>query len=52
VAANLGLTALARLVGEIEDACLAESRPQALSLCDRLDPCIDASLARLHELRW
>jgi HPt (histidine-containing phosphotransfer) domain-containing protein len=52
LAATLGLSVLAGLAGEIEDACLADREPEAASLCDRLEPCIDASLARLHELRW
>jgi hypothetical protein len=51
IAANLGLAALADVAGSIEQACLEARLDEIPPLCDRLVACLDASLARLGELR-
>jgi len=51
MAASLGLTALSELTGAIEEACLEGQADRVTALCDRLDPSIDAALARLRALQ-
>jgi two-component system sensor histidine kinase/response regulator len=51
MAASLGLTALSELTGAIEEACLEGQVERVATLGNRLDPSIDAALARLHTLR-
>ncbi len=52
MAASLGLTALSELTGAIEEACLEGQADRVAALCDRLDPSIDAALARLRALQF
>jgi signal transduction histidine kinase/CheY-like chemotaxis protein/HPt (histidine-containing phosphotransfer) domain-containing protein len=50
MAASLGLTGLAALTGSIEEACVDGQVERVAALCDRLNPSIDAALARLRVL--
>jgi signal transduction histidine kinase/CheY-like chemotaxis protein/HPt (histidine-containing phosphotransfer) domain-containing protein len=52
IAANLGLTALADVAGDVEEACVAGHTDDAIPLCDRLVTCLEASLVRLRESQW
>jgi hypothetical protein len=52
MAASLGLTALSELTGAIEEACLEGQADRVAALCERLNPSMDAALARLHALRF
>ena len=52
MAASLGLTALSELTGAIEEACLEGQADRVAALCDRLDPSMDAALARLRALQF
>jgi signal transduction histidine kinase/DNA-binding response OmpR family regulator len=51
MAASLGLTALSELTGAIEQACLEGQADRVAALRSRLDPSIDAALARLRALQ-
>ena len=51
IATNLGLASLASLSEAIEEATLADGAASVDALCDRLDPCLTASLNRLAALR-
>jgi HPt (histidine-containing phosphotransfer) domain-containing protein len=52
IAASLGLTALSELTGAIEEACLEGQADRVAALCERLNPSMDAALARLRALQF
>jgi CheY-like chemotaxis protein/HPt (histidine-containing phosphotransfer) domain-containing protein len=52
IAANLGLTALADVAGDVEEACVDGRTDDAIPLCDRLVTCLEVSLVRLRESQW
>jgi signal transduction histidine kinase/DNA-binding NarL/FixJ family response regulator len=51
MAGSLGLTALSELTGAIEEACYDGQPDRVATLCDRLDPSLEAALTQLRALQ-
>jgi CheY-like chemotaxis protein len=52
MAASLGLTALSELTGAIEEACCEGHTERVATLCDRLDPSLEAALTQLRAVQF
>jgi HPt (histidine-containing phosphotransfer) domain-containing protein len=49
MAANLGLSRLAKVTGALEEACIQGATEAVPDLVDQVDACLEATLRRLRD---